>query len=164
MEIIPGLFILKTKLEKAVHETIEEQNRLQLLNKLNKKGLCTRDVLSFVSNQVELRSEIKEFDNRTAREAMKSKIRDSRESLRAKHRKKSGIIKQYLEQTGHRHFKIRKIMGDARKKYGKRIEEINKKNEKKIEHLQKQIEKLRNKYENDNSKRNSFKCTRSLKD
>ena len=34
-----GTFHIKDKLEKAVHETIEEQNRLQLLNKLNKKGL-----------------------------------------------------------------------------------------------------------------------------
>ena len=45
-----GTFHIKDKLEKAVHETIEEQNRLQLLNKLNKKvnlSSTTNKVISF---------------------------------------------------------------------------------------------------------------------
>ena len=63
-------------LQEKIHKVLEEQERLQLLKNLNKQGLCTRDILSFVVNQADLRTINKELDSITTSDAMKTKIKD----------------------------------------------------------------------------------------
>ena len=68
---------IEERLEKVMHETLEEQDRLHLLKNLDKKGLATRDIISFISNQADLRRVNKNLDLPIASKAMKSKIKDS---------------------------------------------------------------------------------------
>ena len=69
------------------NRVMEEEERLDLLKTLNKEGLCTRDVMSFIINQADLRTSIKTPDKKTTRSAMFSKIMDSKESLKWKQKK-----------------------------------------------------------------------------
>ena len=70
--------------EKILKDIVENKERLNLLHGLNKRGLCTRDILSFIVNQTELRSVNKHLDKSTAKRAMKSKIEDCKAALRVK--------------------------------------------------------------------------------
>ena len=55
----------------------EEEERFKLLRSLQSKGLVTRDIMSFVTKQSQLRTFNKKPDRKTARRAMSVKITDS---------------------------------------------------------------------------------------
>ena len=65
------------KLHKVQEQIIDEQETFSLLRDLQKEGLMTRDIMSFVNNQSNLRSFNKRPDKLTARRAMSAKITDS---------------------------------------------------------------------------------------
>ena len=134
------------RLEEIIHGIFEEQERLHLLKELNKKGLCTRDILSFIVNQADLRTCLKSFDQATTREAMKSKISDCRGMLKLKQEEKARTVKKYLEEAGGHGFKLRKKIKSIRKKLAPLRESRQRKNEKKILHLKKIIRELKMKY------------------
>ena len=70
------------ELYKSYLKVADEKQRLLMLRTLHKRGICTRDVLSFIVNQAELRSVDKKLDKPLARVAMKSKVHDANLSLR----------------------------------------------------------------------------------
>ena len=141
---------IEERLEKVVHETFEEQDRLHLLKNLDKNGLATRDIISFISNQADLRRVNKHLDLPIASKAMKSKIKDSQQTLEMKRKIKSHTIKQFLSQTGGKKHKLRRILGGIRRKYERKAQQRCMKNERKIEHLQKQLDELKNRYDSSN--------------
>ena len=53
-------------LEEILHGIVDEQERLLLLQRLQARGLYTRDILSFIKNQAELRTTDKHLDHNTA--------------------------------------------------------------------------------------------------
>ena len=54
-----------------------ERERLVLLQAINRRGKCTRDIMSFLVSQAKLRSVNKSLDRGTCGAAMRSKITDS---------------------------------------------------------------------------------------
>ena len=148
------------RLEEIIHGIFEEQERLHLLQELNRKGLCTRDILSFIVNQADLRTCLKEFDETTTREAMNSKISDCRGMLKLKQMEKAKTVAKYLEETGGHRFKLRKKIKSIRKKLTPLRESRQRKNINKIQHLKKIIKELKMKYiTSEETKKHRFKTT-----
>ena len=125
----------------------EEQDRLGLLKHLRKEGLCTRDVLAFITNQADLKSTRKDIDMVTCKSAMNEKIKDSRETLKIRQHAKSQAIKNYLADIGGRRFKLRKTIKSIKNIQNKTKLIRKRKYEKKIEHLRIKMSELLKKYE-----------------
>ena len=83
-------------------KVLEERERLGLLQALYKKGLATRDVLSFIENQADQRSTNKFIDAKTCKSAMRAKINDSKETLKSKQLIRRQSIKRFKNNTSHR--------------------------------------------------------------
>ena len=124
---------INVELETACTEVLEQQDRLLLLKRLKSKGLCTRDVLSFMTNQADLRSVNKELDQGISSRAMKAKVADCIEVLISKKQRKSKAIKRYLSKCDNKRFRLRKAITKINKKIAKERDNRNRKNEKKIE-------------------------------
>ena len=92
----------------------EEEERFKLLRSLQSKGLVTRDIMSFVKKQSQLRTFNKKPDRKTARRAMSAKITDSLRVLNHKRdlgRRTKAICLNIL---GNKKFKLRKLMRSIR--------------------------------------------------
>ena len=133
-------------LSRDCDKVLDETARLSLLRAINKRGLCTRDVLSFATNQADLRFTIKTIDSRVTKNAMRSKIRDSVETLRLKHMAKARSIKRYLEENGNKKYKLRKALRCIKSKQQNTIRKRAQKDERKIIHLEKVMEDVKMSY------------------
>ena len=67
---------LEERLKQEHILVMDEEQRLSLLIGLKNKGLTTRDIMSFIKNQADLRSVLKGLDKATSNLAMNSKIQD----------------------------------------------------------------------------------------
>ena len=63
-------------LQRALERVSEAGARLRMLEDMKKQNLCTRDILSFVEKQTDLRQVNKKLDIGTIRQAMKAKTDD----------------------------------------------------------------------------------------
>ena len=133
-------------LSRICDDVLDETAKLGLLKSLNKRGLCTREVLSFAKNQADLRSSIKTLDMGTTRNAMRSKIRDSMETLRRLHIAKAHSIRRYLEENDNKKYKLRKTLKSIKHKQENTNRKRALKYEKKIKHLDKVMEDMKQKY------------------
>ena len=88
--------ILK-KLREAKRKLIDEQQKFSLLTQLQSKGLVTRDIMSFVSLQSNVRTYDRTPDKLTARRAMSAKINDSYNSIKSKQDRVKQLKTSYLE-------------------------------------------------------------------
>ena len=65
-----------------MHEKVMiDECRIWLLNSLQSKHLCTRDIYSFISNQAKQKRQDDVLDESTSRSAMRSKTLDLKRSL-----------------------------------------------------------------------------------
>ena len=114
-----------------------ERERLVLLQEINKRGKCTRDIMFFLVSQAKRRSVNKSLDRGTRVAAMRSKITDSKSVLAALVKKKGLIIDRYLRENKWRRFKLRKIIKELRSRIRPNLEKQKIKNSNKIIHLEK---------------------------
>ena len=121
---------------------MDEEERLNLLVTLRKKGLSTRDIMGFVKNQADIRQVNKGLDKTVARLAMTSKIKDCKGVIRLHRSKKRDLKLEYLNTTDGNRYRMRRIIKSARVEHNLRIQEKQTKMEKKIRHLQLVQEKL----------------------
>ena len=129
----------REKLVQAQHKVNRDQSKVNILVELKNKGLCTRDIMNFIEGQGRIRIINKEWDATTARQAMTTKIKDSKQVLT---RSKSLLVitkKQCLDTLEGNRFKLRKlcksIKQDLKKEDSTRVE----KDSKKMQHLQRQL-------------------------
>ena len=147
---------ISDRLNEDFDKVLKEHERLQLLKTLRRKGLCTRDVLSFVVNQANSRRVLKELDHSTSRSAMRIKIRDSKESLHQKKLQRSKSIKLYQEMVGGKGYKVRRTIKAIKSRHERMRSKKQSVYEKKIKHLQMQVEELKAKYKHNDT---DFKST-----
>ena len=85
------------KLFEDSSQVLDEEERLELLQSLKKKGLCTRDIMSFLKNQADLRVNNKALDMVISNCAMRSKVMDCRQTLTSKKKCRTKNIKSFLK-------------------------------------------------------------------
>ena len=106
---------LKTKLQETYVKIVEDETRKSLLETLVSENLGTRDVLSFIKTQASLRHVDKRMDVITLRSAMKTKIKDLRQS-----RKRNIQIAEQLENN------LRTLLENKRSKFRRHMNQIRK--------------------------------------
>ena len=134
-----------------VHQKIaDEEQRLRILEKLQRGDLCTRDIMAFAQQQSYKRQINKGWDLTTSRRAMNAKIRDSKKFLTQIRNTSSQIKKQYLLVLGNKRWRLRQAMREINKHIQKSKEKKGIAYQKKFEHLQRLqeplIKKKKNKY------------------
>ena len=72
---------LEGQLYQVYKKISDVKSRIWLIRNLMSKDLATRDIISFLEGQMELRSEIKILDKKTMRSAMKTKLADLKKVL-----------------------------------------------------------------------------------
>ena len=80
------------------------------------KGLATRDVISFVRKQANLRLEIKTLDNPTVKAAMKAKLMDIKINKSRLLSKLGSLKKILLAKLDGKTFKLRRYMNKLKTK------------------------------------------------
>ena len=140
-------------------KVLEERERLGLLQALYKKGLATRDVLSFIENQADQRSTNKFIDAKTCKSAMRAKINDSKETLKSKQLTRRQSIKRFKNNIGGKGYKLKKTLNAIRRRQETLLKKLNEKNDKKIKHLHNKMDELNRKYETGHSK-NKFRSSK----
>ena len=106
---------LRESLKDIHSKIIEEEERLDLLKSLQKRKICTRDIMAFVEQQGIKRSVNKAWDFGTSQRAMSSKIRDAKKSLHFNRRRKSMLKKEYIGLVNNRASKVKKLFRDIKK-------------------------------------------------
>ena len=105
---------MHAKLMDSYIKLSEEEERFKLLRSLQSKGLVTRDIMSFVSKQSQLRTFDRKPDHKTARRAMSAKITDSFKVVN--YRRKLGRMtkNRCLSLFDNKKFKLRKLIKTIR--------------------------------------------------
>ena len=126
------------KLQEIQHEICEEQERFDLLRKLQSKGIFTRDIMAFVKTQAGLRSVNRGPDEPTGKRAMSAKITDSFRTIKTKHEQRKNIKKVCLRLLDGKRYKLRRLCKKTRDIADSQIIRSKKKEKyaKKIKHLQ----------------------------
>ena len=105
-----------SEIQKTLFSYSISKAREWLLLQMLKKGLATRDVISFVRKQANLRLEVKTLDNPTVKAAMKAKLMDIKIN-KSKLLKKLGSLKKILlESLDGKTFRLRKHMNRLKAK------------------------------------------------
>ena len=99
---------MQEKLQEIHEKIVKESDRLQLLIDLRNKGLVTRDIMSFLQNQSNLRTFDKHIDKPTAIRAMNTKIKDARKVLDHRKQQKVEVKKKCLSPTGRQKIQVEK--------------------------------------------------------
>ena len=113
-----------------------EECRIWLLNSLQSKHLCTRDIYSFISNQAKLKSQDDVLDESTSRSAMRSKILDLRKSLIKTYKMRRKRENELLDLLDNKCFSLRKHLRKIRSKVRVERERIMKSYRSKVEHYE----------------------------
>ena len=95
------------ELREAKKKLIDEQHKFNLLTQLQSKGLVTRDIMSFVSQQSNVRTYERTPDRLTARRAMSAKINDSYNSIRSKQERFKQLKTSYLGVIDNKRFELK---------------------------------------------------------
>ena len=125
----------REKLLEAHMKVSDDQDRLNLLQKLQKEGLFTRDIMAFVSGQASLRVIDKNIHEPTARQAMTAKINDAKISLKHHLTERNLMRRKCKAIISNEGFNYSNIMRSIRQKTSKRKKLKKEKDEKKIVHL-----------------------------
>ena len=99
-----------SELTEAHRTIILNESRLKLMEDLLEKGLCTREIYSFACSQADICVTTSDLDRPTINSAMKTKIRDIRQTLKDDHRRRRLREKDLLSQLGGRSWKLRRII------------------------------------------------------
>ena len=127
---------LLNDLREAKMKLRKEQQKFDLLRNLQRKGLMTRDIMSFISQQSNARSFSKKPDKLTARRAMSAKINDAYNSIIIKKETVRNIKKACLAVLDNKRFKLRKHMKRMGIQADKHHRDRDEKNNRKIKHLE----------------------------
>lgn len=116
---------------------IRDRSKVNLLLDLRERGLCTRDIMSFVENQRNLRVIDKTWDASTARQAMTTKIRDAKNVMKLREEQRNNIRKECIDQLGGKKYKLRRIYKGIKRELSNKVCEHENKNGAKMNHLEK---------------------------
>ena len=125
------------KLKEKYFHIAKDEARLWLFRKMLEKGLATRDIQAFVSNQAELRREFRQIDMDTIKVAMKAKHKDTAQHIKTLKVETGELRTKILEGFGDRKYKLKKMCKQMKSMYYKLKENIIAKYKTKIEHLTK---------------------------
>ena len=131
-EIFPGN---EGRLKEKYFHIAKAEARLWLFRKMLDRGLATRDIQAFVSNQAELRREFRQIDMDTIKVAMKAKHKDTAQHIKTLKLETGELRTKILEGLGDRKYKLKKICKRMKNESYKLKEEIITKYKTKIEHL-----------------------------
>ena len=92
--------ILESGLLEAHRKMMTGSMRIKLMKSLLKKGLCLRDIYSFVSNQTDIQEVNTVLDRKTITSAMNAKIKDTRMAVSIHQRNKRRREKDLLQILG----------------------------------------------------------------
>ena len=113
---------------------MRNKSRMQLIRSLLSKGLCTRDIYSFVCIQTDLCEVNTTLDRDTITSAMQAKIRDIKEALGVHYKVKKRQEDELLRKLDGNSNKWRRKLRAIRKIIKQEKQEIEKDYKKKIEH------------------------------
>ena len=120
-----------------MHEKVMiDECRIWLLNSLQSKHLCTRDIYSFILNQAKLKRQDDVLDQSTSRSAMRSKILDLRRSLIKNYKLRRKKENELLEVLNNKCYDLRKHLRKIRSKTKLEREKIMKSYKSKVEHYE----------------------------
>ena len=154
---------LKLDLKQEYTRVMNEELKLNLLETLKKKGLTTRDIMSFAKNQADNRQYLKGLDKNVSRLAMTNKIKDCRMVVSRHIKRRNELKEEYLRRGGMKH-QVRRIFRSTKREHCEALNLKKQKAEKKIEHLQKIQSELEKKYINPVKKLEPTKPPERLKD
>ena len=131
-------------LEDTMRKMMLEEVRIWLLKELMRQGLCTRDVYSFAVKQAGLRSSFKSIDEATIRQAMLSKIRDCRATLKRLKGVRALLETNLSTESERERLKLKTIKNKLGKKIRQERKKILIKYANKIDHYKKTQTKIVN--------------------
>ena len=105
----------KSEIQQTLFSYAVTRAREWLLKQMLKKGLATRDVISFVRKQASLRLENKTLDGQTVRVAMRAKLVDIKLNKSKLLMKLGSLKKILLAELDGKAFKLRKILDRLKK-------------------------------------------------
>ena len=132
----------EAELKEAHRKIILNNIKIKLLKDLLGMGLCTRDVYSFACTQADLRTATNDPDWSTIKSAMKSKIRDLKQSLKEDHRRRREKERNLLTLLNGRSWKVRKKIRSIKNTLMKEKNSLQEKYKKKINHYKMTQERL----------------------
>ena len=107
---------LNSELSEILFEISTAESRLWLLRNMISKNLVTRDVLSFVNKQANLRVVNKDLDQTTIKAAMNAKLVDTENSLQKLKLHLKSLKTTLLKEVGGRFYKMNRILSKLKEK------------------------------------------------
>ena len=134
---IPSYTGLYSELSEILFEISTAEARLWLLRSMISDNLLTRDVLSFVNNQANLRVVNKERDQITIKAAMNAMLVDTEDSLNKLKLRFKTLKTTLLAEVGGRYFKMNRILNKLMKKPRKNKKKKMEQYRRKLDHYRK---------------------------
>ena len=125
---------IESELKEAHKKIIMNESRLDLMRDLLSSGLCTRDIYSFACSQADLCTTVLDPDRSTITSAMRTKIRDLKQTLKINHRNRRQLEEELHNQIGGRSWLTRKKIKNIKNELRKDQDQIRKKHLNKINH------------------------------
>ena len=133
---------IEPELKEAQRQIIMNESRLDLMRDLLASGLCTRDIYSFACAQADICTTTSDIDGTTVVSAMRSKIRDLKQTLKNNHRQRRRLEEELHKSLGGHSWPTRKKIRNIRRSLDSEKNQIRKKYADKIKHYRKKNGKI----------------------